>query len=206
MLHFTTFKIPHSFVPAFQEQRSVTCPHNSKVRTCFALSKTTRKLPCNSIFSLHCKQRHLISEQPHRSTWGDSNHASLFFYLNSCLLIKVHTECHISISAKLFFLKTCNWFKSKYSPGDPKNRQKKLGLFKNHSYPYTFKILAMIHICLLARIFLQKNNHCEYSQAKKKQYVHQKMKRQKPIYLSRSGTGEKHILAISDKLLGLFIY
>lgn len=90
--------------------------------------------------------------------------------------------------------------------GIPKIDRKKLGLFKNHSYPYTFKILAMIHICLLARIFLQKNNHCEYSQAKKKQYVHQKMKRQKPIYLSRSGTGEKHILAISDKLLGLFIY
>lgn len=32
------------------------------------------------------------------------------------------------------------------------------------------------------------------------------MERQKPVYLSKSGTGEKHILVILDNLLGLFIY
>lgn len=39
--------------------------------------------------------------------------------------------------------------------------------------------------------------------SKEKTVFSSKNKIQKPAYLSKSGTGEKYILAISDKLLGL---
>lgn len=42
--------------------------------------------------------------------------------------------------------------------------------------------------------------------SKEKTAFSSKNKIQKSVYLSKIGTGEKHLLAISEKLLGLFVY
>lgn len=51
----------------------------------------------------------------------------------------------------------------------------------------------MIHIGLLARIFLQKNNHCEYSQAKKKTSILIKKWKDKNLYIWVNQVQEKNI-------------